>query len=91
MPDMFKPFSMKEIWKSWSNSGEAFENATKKFAEAKDKMSSVGKSMVESKESKRIKDLTSQISALNMELASAMTEYTTRALTGKLTPLDSED
>lgn len=88
---MFKPFSMMEIWKAWSNSGEAFENATKQYAEVKDKMSSMGKTMIESQEGQRIQSLSNQISALNMELASALTDYNTRALTGSLTPVEKEE
>lgn len=84
MDDKFKPFSMMDIWKTWSNSGVAFENATKNFAEAKGKMSA----LVESKEGKRIQELASQISSLNMELASAMSDYTTKAISGKLTPTE---
>lgn len=84
----FTPFSLKDIWKSWSTSGAAIEEATKTVIDAKAKMSSLGTTMRESVESKRIKDLASQISSLNMELASAMTDYATKAMTNSLTPVE---
>jgi len=91
MTDMFKPFSMMEIFKAWTNSGQAFEKAAEQYSQAKDKAVEVNKSLVSSVEGKRVQDLVSQISALNMELASAMTDYNTRLMTGSLTPLESEE
>lgn len=91
MTDMFKPFSMMEIFKAWTNSGQAFEQAAEKYAEAKDKAAEISQSMVKSEEGKRVQDLVSQISALNMELASAMTDYNTRLVTGTLTSLKDEE
>lgn len=90
MTHPFQPFSMMEIFKAWTNSGQAFEQAAEKYSEAKDKAAEISQSMVSSEEGKRVQDLVSQISALNMELASAMTDYNTRLVTGTLTPLKSE-
>ena len=91
MQNMFKPFSMMELFKAWNNSGQAFEKAAEKYTEAKDKTAEISQSMVSSEEGKRVQDLVSQISALNMELASAMTDYNTRLMTGTLTPLKNEE